>query len=54
MAFGSGAELETQILVSKRQSLGKAEDYPLIDGLITEVMKMLNALISKLDSTTSS
>lgn len=48
MAFGSGAELETQMEISKRLNYCKKEDCAIIDGLLNEVVKMLNKLISTL------
>jgi len=48
IAFGSGAELETQIIVTKKLSKTKHLDYSKIDKLLDEVMKMLNVLIQKL------
>ena len=47
-AFGSGAELETQIEIAKRLKFGEELDYSKIDYLLDEVMKMLNALAQKL------
>ncbi len=47
-AFGSGAELETQIIITKRLPFGKQLNFDRIDTLLDEVMKMLNALIRKL------
>lgn len=52
VAYGSGAELETQIEVAKRLSFGKKQKYDKIDTLLTEVMKMLNTLIRNLQLTT--
>ena len=49
-AYASGAELETQILLSKRLHKNKKIDYNKADNLLTEVMKMLNVLIYKLRS----
>lgn len=49
IAFGSGAELETQIEISKRLNFCKNEDYTVIDGLLDEIVKILNKLISKLE-----
>ena len=46
IAFGSGAELETQIEISKQLPLGKDLNYNKIDSLLLEVMKMLNKLIA--------
>jgi len=48
MAYGSGAELETQIEISKRLSKTKILNYNEIDGLLDEIMKMLNVMINKL------
>ncbi|MEK7452615.1 MAG: four helix bundle protein [Patescibacteria group bacterium] len=48
MAYGSGAELETQIEIAKRL-LGKQKiDYSDVDKFLDEVMKMLNSLIKRL------
>jgi four helix bundle protein len=49
IAYGSGAELETQIEISKR--LPKTEDlnYSKVDVLLQEVMKMLNVMIKNLN-----
>ncbi len=43
IAYGSGSELETQILLAKR--IGFLDDVKTkeVDGLLNEVMKMLNA-----------
>ena len=43
-AFGSGAELETQIKIAKRLGYGKQIDYQKVDELLDEVMRMLNKL----------
>lgn len=45
-AFGSGAELETQIEIVKRLPFGFKLDYSSCENLLSEVMKMLNKLIS--------
>ena len=45
MAFGSGAELETQIEIAKRLSFGKSINFSEGDGLLDEVMRMLNTMI---------
>src|SRR3989344_1371719 len=42
IAYGSGAELETQIEISKRLSFGKNLEYTKADALLNEVMRMLN------------
>ncbi len=45
MAFASGAELETQMKITKRLNFALSNDYKLADNLLDEVMRMLNALI---------
>jgi four helix bundle protein len=47
-AFGSGAELETQVIIVKRLPFGKNLDYSKVDSLLSEVMKMLNVMIDQL------
>lgn len=44
IAFGSGAELETQIEIAKRLPFGKNLDYSKVDELLEESMKMLNVM----------
>jgi four helix bundle protein len=50
VAYGSGAELETQLEICKRLSFLNNSDYNKVDPLLEEVMKMLNVLISKLST----
>ncbi len=45
IAFGSGAELETQIELAKRLHFASLYDYKEIDALLEECMKMLNKII---------
>jgi len=47
-AYGSGAELETQMEVAKRLPFGQNLDYSRIDPLLSEVMRMLNRFIDSL------
>ena len=49
IAFGSGAELETQIEISKRLSYASSKDFLKVDGLLDEVMRMLNTMIGNLN-----
>lgn len=42
MAYGSGAELETQVKISKRLAYGELKNYGPVDVLLDEVMRMLN------------
>lgn len=48
IAYSSGAELETQLEISKRVFKTKHLDFSKVDSLLIEVMKMLNSMISKL------
>jgi len=48
IAFGSCAELETQIELVKRLSLAKNFDFSRIDGLLFDTIRLLNAFIKKL------
>ena len=48
IAFGSGAELETQLLLSKELKFITDKEFKELDCLLQEVMKMLNSLKSKL------
>jgi four helix bundle protein len=49
IAFASGAELETQIELSKRLFKDINLDYKKVNDLLEEIMKMLNALKYKLN-----
>lgn len=46
IAFGSGAELETQIIIIKNVGFVKATDTLKVEILLNEIMKMLNKMIS--------
>ncbi len=48
IAFGSGAELETQLLIAKELEYLNEEEYSPIQLLLTEIMKMLNSMLTKL------
>ncbi|MEK7622180.1 MAG: four helix bundle protein [Patescibacteria group bacterium] len=48
IAFGSGAELETQLLIARKLSFGQEIGYNKVDDQLNEVMRMLNAMIHKL------
>jgi four helix bundle protein len=50
IAFGSGAELETQIEIAKRLPFGQQLNYDSVDQLLGEIMRMLNKFISTLRS----
>lgn len=48
IAFGSGAELETQLLLAKELDFVSVKEFTELNDLLTEVMKMLSSLRSKL------
>lgn len=48
ISYSSGAELETQIEISKRISKTKHLVFTRADNLLSEVMKMLNKIISQI------
>lgn len=50
IAYASGAELETQIEIAKRLPFGSGLNSDKVDGLLNEVMKMLNKMTSILRS----
>ena len=50
IAYSSGAELETQIILAKELNFATNEDFKIVDSLLDEVMKMLNKMISQLSS----
>lgn len=49
IAFGSGAELETQIDIVKEIYNDRGIDYARAEKLLDEVMKMLNVMIKNLN-----
>lgn len=51
IAFASGAELETQLLIAKSLGYVLIEEFTRVNNLLQEVMKMLNSLIRKLKET---
>lgn len=50
IAYGSGAELETQLLLTKDLKYSSEKEYLELSNLLAEVMKMLNSLIAKVRS----
>ena len=46
ISYGSGAELETQIIIAKRLGYAENKDFEKVDILLDEVMRMLNKLIN--------
>ena len=51
IAFGSGAELETELIIAKEIGLLSINDFSKLMQLLDEVMKMLNALMNSLKRT---
>ena len=49
IAFGSGAELETQLLIAQDLHLLKNEDFIRINDLLGEIQRMLNKIITILN-----
>ena len=50
IAFASGAELETQIEVASMLGLANQNEIEKVKSVLTEVMKMLNAMINTMRS----
>ena len=48
VARGSNYEVQTQLVIAKELGFGNAEKWDKVDGLSTEVGKMLNAMLAKL------
>lgn len=48
IAYGSGMELETQLIITKELSLAKSQQIEPIENLLVEVLKMLNTMIAKM------
>ena len=48
VAYGSAGELETQIEIAQKLDETKGLDYAVTSSLLSEVMKMLNRMISNL------
>jgi len=50
IAYGSGAELETQLEISKKLSIVDIAKYKDIEDLLTEIMKMINKMTCQIKS----
>lgn len=48
IAYGSGAELETQLEIGKKLNFGNIDEYMAIENSLTEIMKMLNTFSYKI------
>lgn len=49
IAYGSGAELETQLELTKRIFPIDVQQFEEVEGLLTEVMKILNVMLRKMN-----
>lgn len=49
IAFASGAELETQLIVAQKLQFASQKEYEKAEQLLTEVLRMLNTLIVTLN-----
>lgn len=52
IAFGSGAELETHLVIAEKLQFVIPEDTLVTRGLLDEIMRMLNKLLSSLAAKT--
>lgn len=50
IAFGSSAELETQLILAVKIGYLNEESYKELSGKVNEIMRMLNKLITNLNS----
>ena len=50
IAYASGAELETELIIAENINLGRKEKLEEVKLLLSEVMRMLNVMIGKLRS----
>ncbi len=50
IALGSASELETQLIIGGKLSYGDSSEYEKINALLSEVRRMLHAMIRKLDT----
>ena len=48
IAFGSGAELETQIVIAKKLNMASLDKFTKSEELLDQIMKMLNKMTSSL------
>jgi four helix bundle protein len=51
IAYASGAELETQIIIARQLRKTAKLRYDKVEGLLNEVMRMLNKMIRTLGKT---
>jgi len=49
IAFSSGAELETQLIIARKLNLAPLKKFEKSDELLNEIMRMLNSLMDKLN-----
>lgn len=51
IAYGSGLELETQLIISKKVKMCVEEEFEISEKLLEEVLKMLNSMLTKMEAT---
>jgi len=50
IAYGSGAELETQLIIAQKLSLSTNKNFIKAESLLSEVMRMLHTMIVKFNN----
>lgn len=50
IAYGSGLELETQVILSQDLKLAPKREFQKSESLLSEVLKMLNSMVAKLNA----
>jgi|SRR3989338_6372051 len=53
IAYGSGAELETQLVIAQKIGYLKTNEFSNLNSILEEIMKMLNKLINSSLRTTN-
>ena len=51
ISYGSGLELETQMIIAKELRFAQPQDFKKADDLLNEVGRMLNAMIFRMKHT---
>lgn len=50
IALGSSSELESQMILTKQLPIGRNLDFTQANSVLSEVIRMLNSMISKLEA----
>jgi len=48
IAYGSTLELETQVILAKKLKLTSDKEFKKLEGILLEVLKMLNSMLGKM------